>query len=252
MRKIFYKVTWSRSTLTSGGRPPAWVSKVIFTCFGPCFEEKHGSGMKYICFISMDCRCKKWYFVVCLLITSGEWAKNLRFFGKKDSAASSKLHSTFCRRKFEEKIVFRKKHNVLHFSGLSAKNCLVMDEKFWVALLESHSTCLANVSIKLDFLNVFFTIIWLGAEGSRNSSRKFPAGLSELHYTCPEDHFEKRFFYGRIIFTKLFLDQECKLFALLKIFSAVFLDMNSICPEDYLAKKFLGRIVKDFVKTFVL
>ena len=38
------------------------------------------------------------------------------------------------------------------FLGFSAENFLVMDENFSVALLELHSTCLANVSIKLDIL----------------------------------------------------------------------------------------------------
>ena len=48
--------------------------------------------------------------------------------------------------KFEEKIVFWKKHNVSLFFGFSARKILIMDGKFLVALLELLSTCLANLS----------------------------------------------------------------------------------------------------------
>ena len=203
MRKAFYEVTGSWSSFTSGGKPPAWVSKVIYTCFGPCIEEKHASGKNYICFISMDCRCKKWCFVVGLLITSGEWDKNLRVFGKKDSATSSKLHSTLCRRTFEEKFVFLKK-------SLCFTLFRILGQKFsdygW-KVYDSFAGITFHVSsqrvYQIGFFERSFTFSGLGAKGSRNSSRKFREGLSELLYTCPENHFEKRFILWKNNFPKV-------------------------------------------------
>ena len=148
---------WSWSTFTSGRRPPAWVSKVICTCFGQSFEEKHIFRRNYICFISLDCRCKKWSFVVGLLITSGQKAKNLRFLGKKIRQIHPNCILCLACKNFEEKNVFfsEKKHNVIFCFGFSARKILVMDEKFMVALLDLLSTCLANMSRMLDNLNIF-------------------------------------------------------------------------------------------------
>ena len=121
---FFQKMTWSRFTFTSGGRPPAGVSKVIYTCFGQCFEEKHSFRRNYNCFFSLDCNCKKWCFVVGLLITLGQWAKNLQFSGKKDSEASSKLHFTFGRQELEEKNCFflKKTQCFILFGSFGQKN----------------------------------------------------------------------------------------------------------------------------------
>ena len=48
---------------------------------------------------------------------------------------------------------FLRKTNFLFFLGFSASAFLDMDEKLSIALLELHSTCPANVSTKLVFLN---------------------------------------------------------------------------------------------------
>ena len=71
---------------------------------------------------------------------------------------------------------------------------------------------------QIGFFERSFTFIGLGAKGSRTSSRKFPAGLSELLIRVQKIILRRDLLYGRIIFPKLFLDQECKLFALPKIF----------------------------------
>ena len=129
---FFKKETWSWSTFISGGRPPAWVSKVVCTCFGQCFEEKPSFRRNYICYISLDCRCKKWCFVVGLLITSGYWIKNLQFFGRKDPAASSKMHFTFGRQKLEERKVFFGKVTMLYFvSDFRPENFCLWMKSLW-------------------------------------------------------------------------------------------------------------------------
>ena len=128
----------------------------LYVCW-QCFEEKHSFRRNYLFFISLH--CKKLCFVVGLLITSGQWAKNLRCFGKKVSAASSKMHFTFGRQKLEEKFVsFEKKDKILFFFGFSARKILVMDEKFMVVLLYLFSTCLANNSMILDNLSIFLQL----------------------------------------------------------------------------------------------
>ena len=156
---FFQKMTWSWYTFTSAGRPPARVSKVIYTCFEQCFEEKRSFRKNYICIISLDCTCKKWCFVVSLLITSGQWTKNLQFSGKKDSAASSKLHCILrlAGKSSTKKIDFFcwKNYNVFFCLWVSARKILVMDEKYMVALLDLLSTCPANMSRILVKLNIF-------------------------------------------------------------------------------------------------
>ena len=84
----------------------------------------------------------------------GSMSQKLTVLRQKVSAASSKMHFTFSRKKVEEKIVFfSKKQNVIFCLGYSARKILVMDEKFMVALLDLLSTCLANMSRILDKLN---------------------------------------------------------------------------------------------------
>ena len=104
-----------------------------------------------------------------------------------------------------------------------------------IALLESHSTCLANVSIKLDFLNVLLQLSGLDRKEVGILVESFPKDCRNYIIRVRKIILRRDLFYGRINFPKLFLDKECKLFALPKIFSAGFLNMNSICPEDYLA-----------------
>ena len=55
---------------------------------------------------------------------------------------------------------------------------------------------------QIGYFESSFTFIGHGAEGSRNSSKQLPAGLSKLHYTCPEDHFDKRYIFWKHIFLK--------------------------------------------------
>ena len=195
-------MTWSWSAFTSGGRPPAWVSKVISTCVEQCFDEKPSFRKINNFCISLDIKCRKWCFVVSLFITSGQWAKNLEFFGEKDWAASSKMHSTFCRRYFEDKIHFWEKPNVLFFLGYSASTFLDMDEKFSIALLELHSTCLANVLTKLDFLN--FLLQLSGFERKEVWLLLVISGVivGTTIYVFRSSLWEKIFF-GRIIFVKV-------------------------------------------------
>ena len=192
---------------------------MICTCFGQCFEEKHSFRRSYICYISLDCRCKKWCFVVGLLITSGQWAKNLRSFSKKYSAASSKLHFTSGRQKLEEKIVFSwKKHNVIFCSGFSARKILVMDEKCMVPLLNLLSMCLANMSRILVKLNIFSQLSGFEQKEVGLLVENFPQDCRNYIIQVQKIIFRRGLLCGWIVFPKLFLDQECKLFALLKTF----------------------------------
>ena len=216
---FFKKMTWSWSISTSGGRPPLRVSKVIYTCLWRSFEEKRSFRRNYICIISLDCNCKKWCFVVSLLITSGQWTKNLQFSEKKDSAASSKLHFTFGRQKLDGKNCFflKKLQCFLLFVSFGQKNS-GYGWKIYGSFVGFAFYVSSQHVEDIGEIEHFLTIIGLWAKRSRTSSRKFPAGLSELHYTCPEDNFQKRFTLWMKNFPKVFLDQGCKLFAILKIF----------------------------------
>ena len=132
---------------------------------------------------------------------------------------------------------FLKKHNVLFCFGFSSENFLIMDEKFMVALLELNSTCLANVSIKLDILNFLSHL---------SGTEQKEVGI--LVNNCPQDcrnyiirvqkiTLTRDIFFESIFFWKLILDHEINLFALLNIvFSAGLLNLNSMCPEKHLAK----------------
>ena len=202
---FFQKMTWSWSTFTSGGRPPAGVSKVIYTCFGQCFEEKHSFRRNYNCFFSLDCNCKKWCFVVGLLITLGQWAKNLQFSGKKDSAASSKLHFTFGRQELEEKnCFFWRKHNVLFCLGVSARKILVMDEKFMVALLDLLCTCLANMPRVLDNLNNFSQISGFEQNEVGLLAENFPQDCRHYIIRVQKIILRRGLLYGWKVFPKFF------------------------------------------------
>ena len=240
---IFLKMTWSWYTFTSGGRPPAWVSNLICTCFGQCFEEKHSFRRNYICYISLDCRCKKWCFVVGLLITSGQWAKNLRFFGKRFRQLHQKCILRLAGKKSKKKLFsFSKKHNVIFCLGYSARKILVMDEKFMVALLELLSTCLANMSKILDKLNIFSQLSGFEQKDVGVLVQIFPQDCRNYIIRVQKIILRKSLLYGRIIFPKLFLDQECKLFALLKFFSRQnFQTWMHIVQKNTWRKKFLGK-----------
>ena len=43
-------------------------------------------------------------------------------------------------------------------------------------------------------------------ENFATSGEKFPARLSKLHSTCPEEHFEETDFFGKLLLLFLFLD----------------------------------------------
>ena len=117
-----------------------------------------------------------------------------------------------------------------------------MDEKFLLAWLESHSTCLANMSVKLDFLNVLLQLSGLERKEVGILVESFPQDCRNYIIRVQKVIFRRDLFYRRIVFPKLFLDPECILFAFLKIFfSAGLLNMNAICPEEYLAKKTFGK-----------
>ena len=175
-------------------KSPARVSKLISTCSEQNFDKKLSFRKIYNCFISLDFKCEKWCFVVGLFITSGHWAEILRFSGK------GKFGSFI---KFEENVVFWKKHNVSLFFGFSAWKFLIMDGKILVALLELNSTCLASVLRKLDLLNILLHL-W-GCERKEGGLlvKKIPAGLLELHYMIREDHFVMRYTFWKDIFLKV-------------------------------------------------
>ena len=193
---------------------------MTFTCFGQCFEEKRSFRRNYFCFISLDCKCQKWCFVLGFFITSVWRAKNLQFFGRKDLAASSKLHFTFGRHKFEEKIVLflKKKQNVLFCFELSARKILVRDEKFMVALLDLLSTCLANMSRIMDNLSIFWQLSGFEQKEVGVLVQNFPQDCRNYIIRVQKIISRRGLLYGRIIYPKLFLDQECKLFTFLIFF----------------------------------
>ena len=69
-----------------------------------------------------------------------------------------------------------------------------MDEKFLVALLESHSTCLANVSIKLDFLNVLLQLSVLERKEVGILVESFPQDCRKYSYVSRRSFWEEIYF----------------------------------------------------------
>ena len=218
---------------------------MIYTCFGHSFEEKHGFRKNYICFISLDCKCKKWYFVVGLRIFSGQWAKNLQFFGKKYSEASSKLHFRFGRQKLEEKnCFFLKKTQYFILFGRFGHKTSGYGWKVMVALLDLLRTCLANMSRVLDNLTISSQLSGFEQNEVGHLAENFPQDCRNYIIRVQKIILRKSLLYGRIIFPKLFLDQECKLFALLKFFSRQgFQTWMHIVQKNTWRKKFLGKKV---------
>ena len=137
---------------------------------------------------------------------------------------------------------FWKNHIVLFCFGFSTRNSLIMDEKIIVALLDLLSTCLANISGILDNLNIFSQLSGFEQKEVGVPVQKFPQDCRNYIIRVQRIILRRGSLYERITFPKVFLDQECKLFALLKLFfSAGFLNMNAICPEVDLAKKTFGK-----------
>ena len=157
--------------------------------------------MNYKSFLSLDFKCKKWCFVAGLFINWGQSAKNLRFFGKKDWTASSKLHSTFCRRKFEEKIklFFWEKPDVFIFSRIfgqyfSGYGWKVFDSVVGITIYVS-----CQRVDEFGFFETSFTIIELWAKRSLTSFRNFRRDcrnyiLRVQKFTLGEDFFWKNNF----------------------------------------------------------
>ena len=175
-------------------KSPARVSKLISTCSEQNFDKKLSFRKIYNCFISLDFKCEKWCFVVGLFITSGHWAEILRFSGK------GKFGSFI---KFEEKIVFWKKHNVsLFFRILGLK----ISDYGWQDFGSVVGTEFYVSSQRVKKIGSFehsFAFMGLRAKRRRNSSKKIPAGLLELHYMIREDHFVKRYTFWKDIFLKV-------------------------------------------------
>ena len=137
---------------------------------------------------------------------------------------------------------FWKKYNVFVCFGFLARRILVMDERFIVALLDLLSTCLANMSRILDNLDIFLELSGFEPKEVGLLVQSFQQDCQKYILRVQKIFLRRGLPYGRMIFPKLFLDQECKLFALLTVFfSAGFLNMNGICPEEYLAKKTFGK-----------
>ena len=172
-------------------------------------------------------------------------SQKLTILRQKVSAASSKMHFTFSRQKLEEKkVFFSKKHNVIVCLGYSARKVLVMDEKFMVALLDLLFTCLANMSRILDKLNIFSKISGFEQKEVGVLVQIFPQDCRNYIIRVQKIILRKSLLYGRKTFPKLFLDQECRLFALLKFFSRQgFQTWMHIVQKNTWRKKFLGKKV---------
>ena len=132
-------------------KTPAKLCNVVSTFYEQCFDEKPSFRKINNFFISLDFKCK---VVVLLLVFL-----SLRIMSHKLTVFRQKTFGSFIKTAFYvlpaknwRKIVVWKKHNVLFFFRFSASDFLVMDEKFLIALLQMYSTCLANVSRKLDIL----------------------------------------------------------------------------------------------------
>ena len=139
---------------------------------------------------------------------------------------------------------FSKKHNVMFCLGYSARKILVMDEKFMVALLDLLSTCLANMSRILDKLNIFSELSGFEQKEVGVLVQIFPQDCRNYIIRVQKVFLRKSLLYGRKIFPKLFFDQECKLFALLKFFSRQgFQTWMHIVQKNTWRKKFLGKKV---------
>ena len=69
-----------------------------------------------------------------------------------------------------------------------------MDEKFLIALLESHSTGLANVSIKLDFLNVLLHLSGLERKEVGLLVESFPQDSRNYSYVSRRSFWEEIYF----------------------------------------------------------
>ena len=128
---------------------------------------------------------------------------------------------------------------------LSRRKFLVMDEKFMVALLDLLSTCLANMSRILDKLNIFSKMSGFEQNEVGLLVEKFPQDCRNYIIRVQKIILRKSLLYGRIIFPKLFLDQECRLFALLKFFSRQgFQTRMHFVQKNTWRKKFLGKKYK--------
>ena len=179
--------------------------KITYTWLEQFFYDKPSFRKNYKSFISLDFKCKKWCFVVGLSINWGQWTKNLRCFGKKRFGSFIETAFYVLPTKVWRKNCNSKTTQCFIFLGFSAENFLVMDETFSVALSKLHSTCRANVLIKLDILNVLLQLSGLERKEVGILVESFPQDCRNYIIL----YVSRRYFWEEVYFKEEKISQSC-------------------------------------------
>ena len=175
--------------------------KVFSTCSEECLEAEFSSRKIYICFLCLGFKYEK--LVFCCSSFERFWtiSQKITFLAKIFQQSYQNCILRGNTKYLKKKLFFGKSINFYHFRSLG-ENDLIIDGKVFNSTSTVHSTYPGNVSRKFATSNIFkfFWNCWDLGEKNRTSSKIFPAGLSELLSTCPEDHFKRDNFIGWIIF----------------------------------------------------
>ena len=150
-------------------------------------------------------------------------------YSKKVTKICQNLFKNICTNVSRINIFFPKTSIFLSLSDIELKFC-PPGKNFPTALLKLHSESLLYHFKESLFRNMFsfFKNSRHWARKNRPSFKTFPAGLSKLFSTCPEDQSGKKI----PTFLFLILSGHCAKFVwpLFKVFSADLSKINSICP----------------------